>query len=172
MYDTKLISREDIAKYKQISSSSNDDKLNQSIVEAQLENIKPLLGESLFNAVLIEALAGGNLYAELLKGGSYNVNGCDYYNVGLKAVIVYYTSARYTMGGDVIDNPFGLTQKLNSPNSQPIDYPTKKSLSNQDRDFAYNLWLDVKAFLIRTKEPLFNCGVTTTPRKFKIDKIG
>lgn len=172
MYDTKLATLADFQKWKQKSNSSNQDKLDEATIEAQIDDIKPLLGERLFNALMRDVAASGVLYNNLLNEHTYTIGDCEYYHSGLKAVIVFYASARITMFGDVIDNPFGQTRKLNKNTSEPIDYATKKSKSNHDKNLAYNLWLDVRNYLVRTNEPLFNCGTSSSSNTFKIDKIG
>ena len=166
MITTKLITRSEIQQYKQISNSIHNDKLNQIIIESQFEDLMPLLGERLFNDILNDAAS----YTDLLDGGTYTYQTITYTNVGLKAVLANYVYARYAMSGDVLDNPFGMTTKLNDT-SQPISLETKKTFYNANRNTAFNLWLNVEKYLIRTEEPLFN-GCITRPNTFKISKIG
>lgn len=174
MLDVLLIDREDLQRYKQISPSNNNDKLNQTIIETQLEELKPLLGEKLFNAVLSDVRTSGSTdgstYTNLLNGGNYTYNGNEYYNPGIKVVLANYVYGAYIMWGDVIDNPFGATRKLNN-NSEPIDMATKKSLYIKSKNFAFNLWNEVRRFLILTEEPLFNTKCSQRVGGFKLRKV-
>lgn len=172
MITTKLITRAEIQQYKQLSNSIHDDKLNQIIVESQFTDLQPLLGERLFNDIQKEVEATNNTYDDLLDGGIYTYKGVTYTNVGLKAVLASYIYARYAMFGDVLDNPFGMTQKLNVNESKPIDYATKKTFFNMNQNEAYNLWLNVEKFLIRTNVELFKGCQKQRPNTFKIGKVG
>ena len=170
MTPTLLINRDDIANYKQISKTTFDDVLNQHIKEAQFEDIRPLLGDRLYNDIIENT----EDYEDLLDGGVYTDNqGITRTNQGLKAVLVYYTDARYKMFGSVIDTPFSLVEKLNGNESKPVDYNIKKSLYTMNRQMAYNLWLTVDAYLRNTNNTLYigNCSNINQKRNFKIRKI-
>lgn len=169
---TLLLTRTQIQEYKQISNSIHNDKLNQIIGEAQFHDLLPLLGERLYYAILTDVEDVGGVYDDLLDGGTYEYQGITYTNVGLRRVLASYVYARYAMFGDVIDNPFGMTQKLNVNESKPIDYSTKKTFYQMNQNEAFNYWLNVEKYLTRTGETLYtNCGVTR-PKSFKITKAG
>lgn len=171
MTTTKLITRTEIQARKQLSNSVYDDKLNEIIIEAQFNDLRPLLGEDLYNAILKDVEASGTTYDALLDGGEYTYQNKTYQNYGLKAVLTYYVTARYSLVGDVIDNPFGKTIKLNVNESQPISHQQKKTIYNMDRQTAYNYWLNVERYLTRTNETLYkNCTKSNT--NFKISRIG
>jgi hypothetical protein len=167
MLQTKLVNRDDIALFKQISKTVVDAKLNDVIIQTQIDDIRPLLGESLFNDLMNDVSS----YSDLMDGGTYTYNGITYTNYGLKAVISYYVYARYMMFGAVIDTPFGLVEKLNNQDSKPVDYSIKKSLYQTNRQSAFNIWLTVRDYLIRTNNPLFNNLCTIHKNNFKIRKI-
>ncbi len=175
MLNTKIITRAEIQQYKQLSDSGNDAKLNQVIIESQLSDIKPLLGERLFNAVLKDVRdatnTNGSTYTALLNGGDYTVSGTERFNPGLKSVLANHVYGRTIMWGDVVDNPFGASFKINPQSSERIDMATKKSFYNENKNFAYNLWVDVRKFLILTEEPLFyKCQEPV--KQIKLNKIG
>lgn len=157
-----------IQQFKQVSNSVYKDKLNQIILETQFEDIQPLIGEDFFYKIDSDLVG----YTDLLDGSTYEYNGVTYVNVGLKAVLANYIYARLAMFGDVIDNPFGMTTKLNVNESKPIDLATKKTFYNSNRQYAYNLWLNVEKFMVRTKLVGYNSGCTTKPNTFKISRIG
>lgn len=168
MITTKLITRTEIQQYKQISKSIFDDKLNELILDTQFNDLQPLIGERLFNEILNNPTS----YTDLLNGGTYEYGGITYQNYGLKAVLAYYIYARYAMFGDLIDNPFGITSKLNVNESKPIDYAFKKNLYQTNRESAYNVWLNVERFLIRTNEHLYRCNLGQAKGTIRISKIG
>lgn len=173
MLEIKLITPQEIADKKQLSVSSFDDKLGQIIIESQLDDLEPLLGSRLFNDVLREA--AGTKYTALLDGGDYtDTAGELFYNPGLKNVLIEYVYARKIMFGDAIDNPFGFTHKLQGNQSTPLDLATKKTYYANHRQFAYNLWMKVRRFMICTNVELFDECKTKKRRSggFKISKIG
>lgn len=166
---TLLISRTDIAKYRQISKTPNNDKLNEMILDAQMLDLQPLLGEKLYNKLV----AAPKNYAELLDGGVYDYQGTSYTNYGLKMVLSYFTYARYMMFGSVTDTPFSTVEKLNN-DSRPVEASTKKSIYQLNRDAAMQLWENVRNYLIRIDHPDFKkeCNASAPSRGMKIYKIG
>ena len=116
-----LITREDIARYKQLSKSGYDDKLKEQILDAQLLDLQPLIGESLYKKITENPQ--GN--ASLLDYGTYTHDGIEYINYGLKMVLAYFAYARYVYFGSYIDTAFSMVEKLND-NSRPADALAKK----------------------------------------------
>ena len=162
-----LITRSDIARYKQLAKTPHDDKLNEQILDAQLLDLQPLIGESLFNKIL----AAPQDYAELLDGGIYEHDGISYTNYGLKMVLAYYAYARYVMFGSAIDTPFSMVEKLND-NSQPVDAASKKTIYTLNRESAQQLWGNVKNYLTRTGQPDYTgCRNNQVTRRFHLKKI-
>ena len=167
MLQTKLVNRADIALFKQISKTVADAKLEDIIIQTQIDDIRPLLGDKLFN----DLMNNTDDYDTLMDGGVYTYNGITYQNYGLKAVIAYYVYARYMMFGSVTDTPFGLVEKLNAQDSKPVDYPIKKSLYTSNRQSAFNIWLTVHDYLIRTNNELYANVCITKRNKFNINRI-
>jgi hypothetical protein len=167
MLQQKLINRDEIREYKQISKTANDDRLNDIIIQVQINELRPLLGEDLFNAIMNDAVS----YTDLLNGGVYEVSGITYQNYGLKAVLSYYIDAYWKMFGDVTSTPFGNVTKLSGGESEPITDGFRKSIYIMNKQSAYNIWLNVELYLRRTNEPLYNiCNVKRN--KFNFRKIG
>jgi hypothetical protein len=152
MLQTKLITRSKVQQYKQVSNSVNDDVFNSILIQTQIEDIAPLLGEDLFND-LINNTAN---YTALLTGGAYEYNGITYQNYGLEAVIAYYWYARYTMFGNVTDTPFGLMQKISGEGTQEVSQKAKDALYTYNQNSAFTIWKSVENYLIRTNNVLFN----------------
>lgn len=151
----KLIQWETIAKYKQISESVPDEILDQFIHTSQLTDVMPLLGERLYNDILINT----EDHTELLDGGIYTHNDVTYINYGLKAIIALFVNARYVYFSSIVDTPTGHVQRETNY-STPAPETTKKSMWLENRKEAFAFWESVKSYLIRTEYPLFdtNCG--------------
>ena len=163
-----LITRSDIAKYRQISKTPNDSKLNEMILDAQLLDIQPLLGEKLFNSIM----ASPESYSDLLDGGSYEHQGVTYTNYGLKMVLTYFTYARYMMFSSVTDTPFSVVEKINNDTSKPVESATKKTIYQLNRESAFKIWENVALWLTRTGNSEYkkHCGKNTS-RGMRFSKI-
>jgi hypothetical protein len=163
-----LITREDIARYKQLSKSGHDDKLKEQILDAQLLDLQPLIGESLYNKIVENPEA----YDSLMAYGTYSHDGVEYINYGLKMVLAYFAYARYVYFGSYVDTPFSIVEKLND-NSRPVESLAKKNLYTLNRDAAMQLWANVKNYLIRTGNTDYkSCGQSAPGRGFRIKKLG
>jgi hypothetical protein len=162
----KLITRNDIAKYRQVSKTPNDDKLNEMILDAQILDLQPLLGESLYNKIL----ANPTDHEELLTGGVYEIDGISYTNYGLKMVLAYFTYARHVMFSSVTDTPYSVVEKL-ADNSRPVEALAKKTIYGLNRDAAFQIWENVKKYLIRTHHPDFTHCRKTISQGLKFKKI-
>lgn len=173
MLHTKLVTRTDVAQFKQISVTVHNDVFDSIVIDTQIQDVAPLLGEKLFNDIL----QNPTNYATLLNGGAYTYNNESYFNYGLKAVISYYFYARYIMFGQVTDTPFSLVEKLDKDGrSNQVPQRTKDALYTSNRDSAYTVWKSVENYLIRTENPLYNnncsCETANTfTNSFKIKKI-
>lgn len=162
-----LITRNDIARYRQVSKTPNDAKLNEMILDAQMLDLQPLIGERLYNKILTSPTE----YEALLEGGIYEVDGIGYTSYGLKMVLAYFAYARYMMFSGFIDTPFSVVEKLN-PDSMPVDATSKKTIYGLNRDAAFQIWENVKRFLVRTNHPDFVVSGTQSSRGLKFKKIG
>jgi len=161
-----LITRSDIARYKQISKTPYDDKLHEQILDAQLLDLQPVIGESFFNKIL----SAPEDHADLLEGCIYEHDGISYTNYGLSMVLTYFAYARYMMFSSVIDTPFSVVEKLND-NSRPVDALAKKTVYNLNREAAVQVWENVKNYLIRTDHPDYKT-CRTRQGGFRFKKIG
>lgn len=158
-----LITRSDVARYRQISKTSHEDKLNEQIRDAQLLDIQPLIGETFFCKIL----AAPQDYTDLLDGCIYEHDGVSYTNYGLKMVLCYFAHARYMMFGSAVDTSFNMVEKLNDT-SRPVDTTTKKTLYTLNREAAQQLWENVKNYLQRTENSDFNRKFCHAPSQGKL----
>ena len=163
-----LITRNEIAQYRQISKTPNDAKLNEMILDAQLLDLQPLLGDNFLNK--IEGTPED--YTDLLEGSLYDYKGISYTNHGLKMVLSYFTYARYLMFSTVTDTPFSVVEKLND-NSKQVDYSTKKSIYAINRDSAFTIWKNVELYLLRTDNQDYKNYKCPNPKQggFRLTKI-
>lgn len=169
MIQTPLITRNEIQQYKQLSNSIHNNKLNELILQAQMVDLLPLLGEQLYYDILNNT----QNWTDLLEGNLYEYNGITYTNVGLKAVLAHYTYARYSLYGDVIDTAFGLKEKLNNDVSKQVDYNMKKTLYEHNCNYAFNLWLNVENYIMRNNIALYiKCSSEQKNKNFRISRIG
>lgn len=167
MVTTELITRTEIQQYKQISDSLDENKLTQLILEAQEQDLKPLLGESLYTDLLLNP----ENYTSLLDGGSYTHQDMTYVNVGLKIVLACYVYARNVLFGDVTDTPFGSVFKEDQSSSR-VDLKMKQTLYDQNRDIAFNYFRNVEYYLLRTENALYKKKTSTRRSGMKITRIG
>lgn len=162
-----LITRPEIAKHREISKSVREDKIIPYIEDAQRLDLKPLLGERLYNAVVKDSAAHGLL----LDGGEYNYNGETYDHPGLKKVLSIFTYARYIMFGSYTDTAFGFVEKSNQ-DSKPVGDAHKRTLYTQNQNTATAYFQEVALFMARTEYTLWKASGSTPRRSgFRISKI-
>ena len=169
---TLLINRADIATYRQISETVYDNVLDQHILDAQFVDVQKLLGSDFYNDLVRNNT--DTVYQTLLNGGDYTHQGTTYTNVGLKAVLVHYSYARYVLFGSQIDTPFSYVEKLNDA-SEKVDLAAKKTTYKNMQNIAYNYWENVELFLDRSASanyPLWRSGCYPTKNVFRISRIG
>lgn len=160
MLSTILITKDEARAFKKISATLKDDIFEQYVIEAQLQDVAPLLGERLFNAIM----KSPEDFTDILEGGTYTHAGEEYENYGLKAVIAHYFYARYRYFSGVTDTPTGFVTKVHT-DSLPESEASKKSQYTINRDSAFTIWKSVENFLIRTDNDLFAYRLTDCRRK-------
>lgn len=167
----QLINRTKIAAFTQISDTVYDNVLNEHINNAQFIDVQKLMGSDFYNDMIRNSTEAN--YVSLLAEGDYNYQGKVYTNVGLDAVIVFYTMGRYTQFGSHTDTPFGYVEKLTN-DSAKVDFGEKKSKAKMHQQTAYNYWENVRLFLDRNADdyPLWKDSCTTQRGTFRISKIG
>lgn len=117
----KLITLEDIVEFKPLSINMNVAKgLDSYIIEAQEFDIRDVLGDPLYLAMLGDApLFANPIYDKLFKGCDYVFEGLNYQQSGVKASLIYFTYARYLVNANQTPTAFGMVQKKNDY-SDPI----------------------------------------------------
>ena len=166
-----LIDKTEISKHREISKAVKDSKINPFIEDAELLDLKPLLGNKMYFDLVANKTEAN--YVKLLDGGSFDVGEIEYSFVGLKKILSIFVDARYKLFGSATDTPFGLVEKSNQ-DSQPVSIATKKDIYTKNRQIAYQYFSDVKLFLDNNKTdyPLWktDCKQRVTGG-FRISKI-
>jgi hypothetical protein len=158
-----LINRSDITPYAQIAIHSREDNMLQPyILAAQNVDVKPALGDPLWYDIITNPYSPFNTI--LLEGGSYiDGDGNTITFQGLKAALCCFTYARYIMGKNAVDTPFGLVAKK-SEYSEQVDSKLLMSIASEKRNEASAYLAECKKYLEANQDdfPLYNsCGKTT-----------
>lgn len=107
-----LISLNDFDAFKHISANIDEDvDLNPWILEAQLFDLKPFLGDAFYYDLVRNPTE--QKYVDLLDGIAYNYGDSSIEWQGLKVLLVYYTYARYINNKNFHDTPMGMVEKTN-----------------------------------------------------------
>ena len=156
---------------RQLSPSVEEAKLNDYIEEAQLKDVRPLLGEKFYAAIDAVRVAEGSTYDELLESTTYTHDGDAFRNPGLKDVIARFAYARYKRYGHVEDTLFGSVVKQNQE-SRETSKAEKEAEYHENRITAGEQWNSVKAYLNRksTTYPLWSNNNAPRIRMSKISK--
>lgn len=127
---TNLITISDIQAFKPISNNIDvSKKLNTFIREAQEFDLRPILGDEFYLAIVADFEASPSLvtYSDLFNGVTYTYGSNTYQHDGLKSVLVYYAYSRYLNDVQINQTAYGAVTKTN-PDSQPI---SEKALARQ-----------------------------------------
>lgn len=173
---TQIITHQDIREIKGISLNVNAEKeLIPHILEAQEFDLRPLLGEPFYNAIIedVENNNGVN-YDDLLNGTTYQIDGKNYKHSGIKTVLVYHSYARYIGGSQVQSTATGFVKKQ-IQYSEPATDKTISRMIQQNRSGAQAHWDRVVKFLDENKKdyPLWKCASRRRYKSgLKIKRIG
>jgi len=166
-----LIDRTDIALYREIARGVKEDKINPYIDDAQLLDLKPLLGSALYYDMVKNST--DQKYINLLDAKEFQVNEITYSHVGLKKILAIYADARYKLFGSFTDTSFGYVEK-NYQGSTTVPQNSKKDYYKLNQQIATQYFSDVALFLDNNKETytLWKQGCETRPMgTFRISKI-
>lgn len=160
------IDKVEIAKHREISKNVRDDKINPYIEDAQRLDLKPLLGERLYNAIN-KTPANHTL---LMDGGEYTYEGETYDHPGLKKVLSIYAYARYVMFGSYTDTAFGFVEK-SSQDSKSVGDAHKRTLYTQNQNTAAAYFEEVALYMSRVNYALWKTDCRPNYSGFRISKI-
>lgn len=145
--------------------------LEQSIREAMMFDIQPILGQPLFYDIVQKFDAGDTDYDDLLDGAEYEYRENDIYFQGVKKALVYYSFARYIKRDGVKFTVAGAVHKVDDF-SDPVTDKTRQRLSSDDYANAEALKLEIIQYLNTEIDnyPLWSCG--NKSRKVTFRAIG
>ena len=163
-----LIDKQIIEQHRPISRNTSDKKINPFIADAETLDLKPLLGEPLFNSIK----ADQDSFAELMQPHSYEYNGDTYEHQGLEKVLSLFSYARYIRHGSHQDTGHGLVQKKNQ-DSEPVPQDQKKNMFVKDTQAAMAYFNEVALFMNRNTDsfPLWKAEHVTKSPRLRISKI-
>lgn len=141
----KIISVNEFKSFKDVGKNKVDeDKINQIIDEAQITELKEVLGNDFYFDVL------SNLdnpdYQVLLSGGSFTSNGINYHQEGLKSLLADYVMAKFVIQSNINFTPFGSVTKVHQ-DSQPVERNSLKDMSTQQFQYASAKWEIIEMYL-------------------------
>lgn len=139
-----LVTKNDIANHREISRSVRDDKINPYIEDAELLDLKPLLGNALYFDLVKNKT--DQKYQELLEPKEFTIDSETFKHVGLKKILSIFVDARYKLFGSFTDTGYGLREK-NHQDSTAVSSDSKKELYKKNRQIAFQYFSDVKKFL-------------------------
>lgn len=131
-----LIDEAYISTYRTIASTVNEAKrVTPFVYEAQVFDLKPLLGAALYDDFIDNTLAPK--YVNLLNGEQYvDPNGYTVNFEGVGACLAYFAYARFLENQQITVTSHGVVTK-DSPYSTPVDSKTLTQRINQVRSGAY-----------------------------------
>lgn len=156
MQSEKIISIQDIIQFKPISINVNEAKaLDPFILEAQEFDIRPILGDPLYLAIL-DDLPVLSTFGDLVNGVAYTYDGDNYEHKGIKACLIYYSYSRYLANANSHSTPSGMVSKRNDY-SDPLDEKTMTRLIQQAKAGAVHFQEQFVKYLNRfeTTYPLW-----------------
>lgn len=167
-----LVNRTHFGTLRYIADSiKSDSQLDQSVVEAQMFEIKPWLSDSLLYELCdqYENNTLSELNLKLLNGGNYEY--CDnlYTFSGLRLCIVYFAFSRYIKRDPLKFTATGIVRK-NDELSEPATLKDLQMLAADATASGDALKLEVIDYLNRMYEdyPLWNYTRKKRTRTFKI----
>lgn len=126
----------------------------QFAVEAQDQDLRPVLGESLYYDMMTKFFNTLDpMYAEyqkLINGALWVYNGDNVYFDGIKPMLAYYTLARLVQNNQVNITRYGVVTKVNAQ-SEPADYQTVTRVVNEMRSNAVGYRLQVDDYLLNNQ---------------------
>ena len=134
---------------------NKDPDVVRMIKAAQLEDIRPLVGDRMFWDIVDDptrATSGRN-YAALLAETEYSYESVTYTSPGLKAVLFEYVFARYRYFNQEIDTPSGFGQ-IEGSNIQRSSETRNLNIYSSLRKLAESNWIEVRNYLDRV-DPSF-----------------
>lgn len=177
MTDTKLITVSSLAPYKDISANIDDaERFDPYILEAQVHDIKPLLGEALYHALITayESSPVAERFTDLIEGKDYTPTG-DTYQIrfyGLTPMIAYFAYGRFLENQNYHVTRAGIKYK-NAAESERVGEEKINTLSATAKGKALAYVKGLECFLSEysTTYPEYNCVTRHTGGGLKVISV-
>lgn len=169
-----LIDKTTIKKYRQISNSLRDEKINPHIEDAELLDLRPLLGEEFYYELVEKVEDEDDLYTtKLLSPYTYTYDGKKYRHFGIERVLSLFAYARYKVD-PTTDTPFGTVEKrFNDGIAAPST--TLRDIYKRNQQEAAQYFNDIQLYLNRNNNlyPTWRSGCSSSRISggFRISKI-
>lgn len=157
----QLITIDNIMEFRPIAEAIPQGRILPYIAEAQLHDLRPLLGDALYldfmNRYDNNADSKYTVYQELLNGKDYSYGGQTLNYPGLIPFLVYFTLARFYVNNPINVTRFGITQKKDQ-DSDPVDPRVLTNAVAELRSIGLAYQADIVKFLTTngTSYPLYN----------------
>ncbi len=144
----------------------DENKINKIIDEAQMTELKEVLGNDFYFDVL------SNLdnpdYQVLLSGGTFAYKDINYHQEGLKSLLADYVMAKFVIQNNINFTPFGVVTKIHQ-DSQPVERNSLKDMSTQQYQFASAKWEIIEMYLNSQSFPNWknNTCTSSTNRRYR-----
>ena len=139
-----LLTPEQIKSFKDIGNKIDDKKIIPIIEQAQIVELKEVLGDRFYFDVL--ANKNNVEYADLFSGSSFTYYDVTYYQDGLNALLSDYFMSKYILQVNTNLTPFGATNKT-TQDSEIADRNSLKDISTQQLQLAGARWEIIKMYL-------------------------
>lgn len=139
-----LLTPEQIKSFKDIGNKIDDKKISPIIEQAQIVELKEVLGDRFYFDVL--ANKDNVEYQDLFTGSTFTYYDVTYYQDGLNALLADYFMAKYVIQVNTNLTPFGATNKL-TQDSDIADRNSLKDISTQQMQLASARWEIIKMYL-------------------------
>jgi hypothetical protein len=171
-----ILTATEIKNYKDIGNKIDENKINGIIEQAQLIDIKALLGDRFYFDVINNL--NNPIYQPLLDGCSFTYFDISYTHDGIKALLSDYFMSKYALSINTNFTPFGATTKA-PQDGEIADRNSLKDISTQQTQLAGARWEIIRLYLMANtltfpewRNPIYSdeTGITTT-RTLKFRKI-
>jgi hypothetical protein len=171
-----ILTATEIKSYKDIGNKIDENKINPIIEQAQLTELKPVLGDRFYFHMLNNL--NNPIYQPLLNGCSFVFADITYQHDGIKALLSDYFMAKYVLQVNTNFTPFGATNKA-PQDGELADRNSLKDISTQQLQLAGARWEIIKMYL-NSSTLIFpewhnniygSAAAVATERTFKFRKI-
>ena len=138
-----IIGRTELLQREPVSKGIPDDYIAKVTKEAQLEDLRCLVGDSLFFYILANLSDDG--VKKLLDGDDFTYNGVTMEHYGLKGVLASYIMARIALD-DIKSTSFNMVVKKTDW-SESADSSSRRDLAKQKKNYAFSQYQLIEKYM-------------------------